>query len=94
MLPQKIDQFLNSVLFEKELGVGVEVERNETDGSFRRDAISEAIRAVMAEEESLGKKMRQNQKKWKEFLMNKEVQEKFMVEFVKSLRDLVAAPEK
>ncbi|KAF3338435.1 anthocyanidin 3-O-glucosyltransferase-like protein [Carex littledalei] len=94
MLPQKGDQFLNSVLFEKELGVGVEVERNEADGSFRREAISEAIRTVMAKEESEGKKRRQNQKNWKEFLMNEEVQEKFMVEFVKSLRDLVAAPEK
>ncbi|XP_078151211.1 anthocyanidin-3-O-glucoside rhamnosyltransferase-like [Carex rostrata] len=88
MLPQTMDQFLISLMFEKELGVGVEVERNEADGSFRREAISEAIRTVMAKEESRGKKTRENQKKWKEFLMNKEVQEKFMVEFVKSLRDL------
>ncbi|KAF3338892.1 anthocyanidin 3-O-glucosyltransferase-like protein [Carex littledalei] len=85
MLPQRADQLTNSVLLEKELGVGVEVERNEADGSFRREAISDAIKAVMVEEESRGKN-------WKEFLMNKEVQEKFMVEFVKSLRDLVAAP--
>ncbi|XP_078176424.1 UDP-glucose:flavonoid 3-o-glucosyltransferase [Carex rostrata] len=93
MLPQKGDQLVNSVLFEKELEVGVEVERNEADGSFCREGISEAIRTVMAKEESQGKKMRQNQKKWKEFLMNEELQDKFMVEFVKSLRDLVAAQE-
>ncbi|XP_078151212.1 anthocyanidin-3-O-glucoside rhamnosyltransferase-like [Carex rostrata] len=94
MLPQNVDQFLISMMFEYELGIGVEVERNEADGSFRREAISEAIRRVMAEEETQGKKMRQNQKKLKEFLMNKEVQEKFMVELVKSMRDLIASKEK
>ncbi|XP_078165519.1 anthocyanidin-3-O-glucoside rhamnosyltransferase-like [Carex rostrata] len=93
MLSQKGDQFLNSVLFEKELQVGVEVERNEADGSFRRETISEAIRTVMAKDDSQSKEMRQNQKKWKEFLMNEELQDKFMVEFVKRLRDLVAARE-
>ncbi|XP_078166573.1 anthocyanidin-3-O-glucoside rhamnosyltransferase-like [Carex rostrata] len=94
MLPQRTDQFLISMLFEKELGIGVEVERSEADGSFRREAISEAIGTVMAEEGSRGKKMRLKQKKLKEFLMNKEVQEEFMVEFVKSLRDLVGARSK
>ncbi|KAJ3671916.1 hypothetical protein LUZ60_007995 [Juncus effusus] len=93
MLPQKGDQFLNSLLFVKELGIGVEVERNEVDGSFNGNAVCEGVRMVMDGDEFEGKKnpIRENHKKWKEFLMDEKVQGSFMVEFVRGLKDLVSS---
>ncbi|GLJ19429.1 hypothetical protein SUGI_0350550 [Cryptomeria japonica] len=48
-LPMQFEQGLNAKLA-RELKVGIEVRRNQNDGSFTKDDISEAIRAIMIEE--------------------------------------------
>ncbi|XP_065859714.1 putative UDP-rhamnose:rhamnosyltransferase 1 [Euphorbia lathyris] len=55
LLPFIIDQPLNA-RFLVEKGLGVEVERNEEDGSFSRDGISKALRLAMVSDE--GKMLR------------------------------------
>lgn len=85
MLPQRGDQYLNSVLFAGELGIGVEVERDETTGAFKKEGVCEAVKKVMImkEEEVSG-----GYERWKEFFTDKDMEEQFIMEFVKKLKGL------
>ncbi|XP_039124133.1 anthocyanidin-3-O-glucoside rhamnosyltransferase-like [Dioscorea cayenensis subsp. rotundata] len=87
MLPQRGDQFLNASLFAGDLGVGVVVERDEENGTFTKEGVRDAVNKMIM----MGNEMhaREKERKLKEFLMNKEVQGMFMVNFVKKLRELL-----
>ncbi|KVH94211.1 UDP-glucuronosyl/UDP-glucosyltransferase [Cynara cardunculus var. scolymus] len=75
MLPLKGDQLVNSKLMAFDLRVGVEVNRRDEDGYFGKEDISEGVRRVMADvEDEEGESIRENHKKWKEFLKNNEIQ--------------------
>ncbi|PKU82758.1 anthocyanidin 3-O-glucosyltransferase [Dendrobium catenatum] len=82
LLPQRGDQYLNARLFAGDLGIGVEVEREES-GGFKREAVRDAVVRVMEEE-----KGRESFDKWREFFMDGEVQKKFLEEFVEKLKEL------
>nr|QPI70909.1 anthocyanidin-3-glucoside rhamnosyltransferase [Lilium hybrid cultivar] len=91
-LPQKGDQYLNSRLFTGDLEVGVEVVRDDGDGRFTREGICEAVRVVMVEgEEGVGKRVRENHGRWRKFLMDKGVQEKFTEDLIVKLEAMAAA---
>ncbi|TVU25545.1 hypothetical protein EJB05_28063, partial [Eragrostis curvula] len=83
MLPMKGDQYLNAALFARELKVGVEVARRDEDGWFGREDVSSAIAAAAAEGgDGEGRK-------WREFLMDDAVQERFADNLVRDLKKLV-----
>lgn len=89
MLPQKGDQFLNSKLVSADLKAGVEVNRRDEDGYFGKDDIKKAVETVTLNvEEEPAKSIRENQKKWKEFLEEKKVQDKLVEELVKGLVEM------
>ncbi|KAI5679927.1 hypothetical protein M9H77_01154 [Catharanthus roseus] len=86
MLPQKGDQFLNSKLVSGDLKAGVEVNRRDEDGFFGKEDIKKAVEMVMANvDEEPAKSIRENQKKWKEFLQNGKIQENFVKDLVKEM---------
>ncbi|XP_077251602.1 anthocyanidin-3-O-glucoside rhamnosyltransferase-like [Tasmannia lanceolata] len=90
LLAQKGDQYLNSKLVSGDWKAGVEVKRNEEDGSFFKEDLCEAVRSVMVGgEEEPCKSVRANQKKWKDFLLDKETQDKFTRDFVAKLKEMV-----
>lgn len=83
MLPQKGDQFLNAKLVSGDMKAGVEVNRRDEDGYFGKQDIKEAVEMVMVEvDKEPGKSLRANQKKWKEFLLNKDIPCKFIDDLV------------
>ncbi|KAM0837906.1 hypothetical protein ACQ4PT_061334 [Festuca glaucescens] len=65
-------------------GIGVEVARDESDGSFNRDGIAAAVRSVMVEEQ--GKAFATNARKLKELVADKGSQEQYIDELVDHLR--------
>ncbi|URE36731.1 UDP-glucoronosyl and UDP-glucosyl transferase [Musa troglodytarum] len=85
MMPQKGDQFLNAALFARDLGIGVEVERKGEDGGFTRESVCAAVRKVMVA------KVRKKHGKWREFLLEKELQDGFTAKLVERLRQLAKA---
>lgn len=92
MLPQKGDQFMNSKLVSGDLEAGVEVNRRDEDGYFGKMDIAEAVKTVMMNvDEEPAKSIRENHKKWKEFLKNSAIQENFVKNFVKEM-EAVAEP--
>ncbi|KAL6636731.1 hypothetical protein ACP70R_024303 [Stipagrostis hirtigluma subsp. patula] len=83
MLPFVIDQGLIARTM-AERGVGVEVARDNDNGSFGRDAVAAAVRRVMVEEE--GKAFAGNARKLQEVLGDQQRQDDYMDELVGYLR--------
>ena len=75
MLPFVVDQGLIARAM-AERRVGVEVARDESDGSFGRDDVAAAVRRVMVEEE--GKVFASNAEKLKEVLRDQRRQDQYM----------------
>ncbi|CAN6286475.1 unnamed protein product [Urochloa humidicola] len=75
MLPFVVDQGLIARTM-AERGVGVEVARDESDGSFGRGDVAAAVRRVMVEEE--GKEFSRNAEKLKQVLGDQRRQDQYM----------------
>ncbi|CAK8576237.1 unnamed protein product [Lathyrus sativus] len=89
LLPFKGDQFLNSKLIADDLKAGVEVKRNDEDGFFQKEDLLEAVKTVMVEvDKEPGKEIRENHMKWREFLLDREIQNKFIIDLVEQLKCL------
>ncbi|CAL4919614.1 unnamed protein product [Urochloa decumbens] len=82
MLPFVVDQGLIARTM-AERGVGVEVARDDGDGSFGKDGVAAAVRRVMVEEE--GKVFASNAEKMKEVLGDQRRQDQYMDEVVRCL---------
>ncbi|XP_061337542.1 UDP-glycosyltransferase 79A6-like [Gastrolobium bilobum] len=89
LLPFKGDQFFNSKLIANDMKAGIEVNRNEEDGYFKKEDILKAVKTIMVEDnKEPGKHIRENHMKWGNFLLNKEIQNKFITDLVAHLKSL------
>ncbi|CAL4979743.1 unnamed protein product [Urochloa decumbens] len=68
--------------------VGLMVARNEDDGSFDRHGIASAVKGVMVEEDTR-KIFVENAKKMQEIVADKELQDRYVDEFVQHLRSYI-----
>jgi len=84
MLPIHGDQGSNARLMEGRQ-IGVQVPRDEEDGSFDRHAVARAVRAVMSKDESR-ETFVANAKKLREIVADRTCQERCIDEFVERLR--------
>ncbi|CAD6256100.1 unnamed protein product [Miscanthus lutarioriparius] len=84
MLPISGDQGPNARLMEGRK-VGLQVPRDEDDGSFNRKGFAKAVRAVMVEEDTR-RVFVKNAMKLQEVLADKELHERYIDEFVQQLR--------
>nr|KYP71894.1 putative UDP-glucosyltransferase At1g05670 family [Cajanus cajan] len=79
MLPFQNEQFLIAGRME-EKKVGVKVDKNKLDGKFTRDSVAKALRLVMSKEE--GKTYRRQAEGMSKIFGNKELNQKYIDEFV------------
>lgn len=89
LFPQKCDNFINARLMSEVLRVGVEVERGEDDGFITREGVCNAIMTVIEEENEVGREIRANHAKWREFLLKDGLQEAYTNELNDKLLGLV-----
>ncbi|KAI3845587.1 hypothetical protein MKX03_019736 [Papaver bracteatum] len=83
LLPMLNDQGLNSRLL-KGKKVGVEVERNERDGSFSSESVTEAVKIAMVGDE--GQVLRNNAKEMIEIFGNEKLNVSYANDFVQLLK--------
>nr|QTM97705.1 URT1 [Rehmannia glutinosa] len=84
MLPFLVDQGLNArVLADKQ--VGVEVARNEQDGSYTRNDVAESMRMVMIEDE--GQKIRGKAKALSAVFGDRELHDQYVESFIEYLEN-------
>ena len=89
LLPHAGDQIINARLMGGDLKVGVEVEKGEEDGLFTREGVCEAVKAVMDDDSEVGKEVRANHAKWREFLSSKGLENSYIDNFVQKLYTLL-----
>ncbi|KAH7851399.1 hypothetical protein Vadar_011061 [Vaccinium darrowii] len=85
MLPIVLDQCLNARLME-ERQVGIEVARDEGDGSFTRKSVAESIRLVMVDKEK-GKIYRERAKEMSSLFGDKALHDQYLDNFVQYLEN-------
>lgn len=84
MLPFLVDQGLNARVLEYKQ-VGIEVMRNEDDGSYTRNSVAESIRMVMVED-NVGKKLKAKAKEMIQIFGDKELHNIYLEDFNKYLK--------
>lgn len=89
LLPQFGDQFINARLMGGDLRVGVEVEKGDEDGLFTKEGVCKAIKLVMDDGSEIGKEVRANYAKWRDFLLSVGLESSYIDEFVHKLRGLL-----
>ncbi|KAL9231026.1 hypothetical protein vseg_006299 [Gypsophila vaccaria] len=89
MLPNAVDQFINARMMSMELKVGVEVQRRDEDGFYNGEDVRKAIELVMDENSEVGKEVRANHTKWREFILQDGVEESYINGFIDKLYDLL-----
>ncbi|XP_050106316.1 cyanidin 3-O-galactoside 2''-O-xylosyltransferase FGGT1-like [Malus sylvestris] len=89
LLPNVADQLAIARVMGRDLRVGVEVEKGEEDGVFTKEGVCKAVRDVMDEESEVGKEVRRNHTKWREFLSSKGLENSYIDSFVEKLHALL-----
>ncbi|KAF8406111.1 hypothetical protein HHK36_008191 [Tetracentron sinense] len=84
LLPLYIDQGLNSRVFE-EKKIGVEIARDDGDGSFTRNSVAETLRLVMVDEQ--GEIYRAKAREMKEIFGDNDLHDRQAGEFVQYLEE-------
>ena len=84
MLPFLLDQALYARVME-EKQVGIEIPRNDQDGSFTRSSVAKALRLAMVDEE--GSAYRKNAKEMGKKFSNKELHNQYIEDFIASLHN-------
>ncbi|KAG4143713.1 hypothetical protein ERO13_D06G209250v2 [Gossypium hirsutum] len=82
LVPHIGDQIINARLMAGDLRIGVEIEKGEEDGLFTKDDVNKAVKALMDDDSELGKEIRANHAKWKEFLLATGLENSYMNDFV------------
>ena len=91
LLPIKSDQFFNSRLIGENgiLKAGVEVNMRDEDGYFGKEDIFAAVKTVMVDADlEPGRSIRLNHKKWRNFLLDEDVQDKYISNMVLAMKKL------
>ncbi|KAK9085439.1 hypothetical protein Sjap_025850 [Stephania japonica] len=89
LVPQMGDQYVNARVVGGEWKVGVEVERREEDGWFGSENLFRAVQVVMDGKSRVGKEIRENHKKWKEYLLRDGLEGSYIDGFIKDLQDML-----
>lgn len=84
MLPFFLDQALYSRVME-EKKVGIEIPRNEQDGSFTRSSVAKALRLAMVDAEGIA--YRNNAKEMGRKFSNRELHDQYIEDFIASLHN-------
>ncbi|KAL5725451.1 anthocyanidin 3-O-glucoside 2'''-O-xylosyltransferase [Ranunculus cassubicifolius] len=72
-----------------DLKVGVEVEKRDEDGWYTKENVCEAVSLVMNEESVVGREVRTNHAKWREFMLKEGLESAYIEEFVKTLHGIL-----
>ncbi|KAL6197215.1 hypothetical protein ACLB2K_032827 [Fragaria x ananassa] len=86
-LPNIIDQIINARMMSGDLKVGVEVEKGDEDGLFTKEGVCKAVKAVMDENSEVGKEVKTNHAKWREFLSSKGLESSYIDDFMHKLHN-------
>ncbi|QCE09792.1 UDP-glucosyl transferase 73C [Vigna unguiculata] len=83
------DHVINARMMGSNLKVGVEVEKDGEDGLFRKENVSKTVKIVMDEENEIGREVKKNHAKWRNFLIRHDLESICIDDFCQKLQDLL-----
>nr|WMX26740.1 UGT79B171 [Astragalus membranaceus] len=83
------DHILNARVMSTKFKVGVEVEKGEEDGLFTKESVCKAVKIVMDDGNELGREVRVNHTKIREFLLSNNLESSCIDSFCQKLHDLL-----
>ncbi|KAG5120153.1 hypothetical protein AAZX31_12G201200 [Glycine max] len=83
------DHVINARMFSKKLKVGVEVEKGDEDGLFTKESVCKAVKTVMEDGNEVGRKVRENHAKLRNFLLSDSLESTCVDGFCQQLQDLL-----
>nr|KYP45070.1 Anthocyanidin 3-O-glucosyltransferase [Cajanus cajan] len=90
LLPQLgADHIINARVMSRKLKFGVEVEKGEEDGLFTKESVCKAVKTVMDDENEVGREVRENHAKLRNFLLSDNLESSCVDIFCQQLQDLV-----
>ncbi|XP_022853757.1 anthocyanidin 3-O-glucoside 2''-O-glucosyltransferase-like [Olea europaea var. sylvestris] len=89
VLPHVGEHYIQAKVLSAHLKVGVEVEKGDEDGLFTKKGVNEAIRAVMEVDNEIGKEVKRNHDKLRDFLLSKGLGDSYIHGFVQKMRSLL-----
>jgi len=90
LLPQLDgDHIINARMMGSNLRVGVEVEKGEEDGLFTKESVCKAVKIAMDEKNEIGREVRTNHAKLKNFLVSQDLESICVDGFCQKLQDLL-----
>ncbi|XVE50158.1 hypothetical protein DITRI_Ditri01bG0139600 [Diplodiscus trichospermus] len=88
LIPEILDQIMNTRLMVEELKVAVEVERGK-NREISKDSLSKAIKSVMDKGNEIAGLLKRNHSKLKQILSNRDLQEQYIDNFIQDLQGLI-----
>ncbi|WJX73528.1 anthocyanidin 3-O-glucoside 2'''-O-xylosyltransferase [Trifolium repens] len=83
------DHIMNARMMSRKLKVGVEVEKGEEDGLFTKESVCKAVKTVMDDENEVGREVRANHDKMRNFLLSSNLESSCVDSFCQKLYDLL-----
>ncbi|GAU26629.1 hypothetical protein TSUD_102360 [Trifolium subterraneum] len=83
------DHIMNARVMSRKLKVGVEVEKGDEDGLFTKESVCKAVKIVMADENEVGREVRANHDKMRNFLLSNNLESSCVDSFCQKLYDLL-----
>ncbi|OIV92544.1 hypothetical protein TanjilG_02307 [Lupinus angustifolius] len=83
------DHIMNARMMSRKLKVGIEVEKGEEDGLFSKESVCKAVKSVMDDGNEVGRKLRANHTKIRNFLLSNNLESSCLDTFCEKLQDLL-----
>ncbi|CAL5200737.1 unnamed protein product [Lathyrus oleraceus] len=84
-----VDHIMNARVMSTKFKVGVEVEKGEEDGLFTKESVCKAVKIVMDNENEVGREVRANHDKMRNFLISNNLESSCVDSFCQKLYDLL-----
>ncbi|KAI5412226.1 hypothetical protein KIW84_057045 [Lathyrus oleraceus] len=83
-----VDHIMNARMMSEKLKVGVEVEKGDEDGLFTKESVCKAVKIVMDDENEVGREVRANHEKMRNFLISNNLESSCVDSFCQKLYDM------
>ncbi|EPS58858.1 glucosyltransferase, partial [Genlisea aurea] len=89
LMPLFADQPINARLMGGELGIGIEMEKGDEDGMFRKESVKKAVDSALDFAGGIGAKIRANHAKWREVMMKDGFDDSYIDDLILKFRALL-----
>ncbi|EPS58859.1 hypothetical protein M569_15954 [Genlisea aurea] len=89
LMPLFADHPINARLIGGELGIGIEIDKGDDDGIFRKESVKKAVDSALDFAGGIGAKIRANHAKWRELMMKDGFDDSYIDDLILKFRAIL-----